>query len=331
MWPLAGSAEARAVMLMHESFHIVQPKLGFSGYAGSGSISGDADLDTQPGRIWLRGEFHALRAALQATGEARSRALLDALALRSYRNALFPGSAEQGREQDIMEGLAEGTGIDAGLAPSRRIAYAIFDVACVEEQPSYARAFPYATGPAYSELLDAVRPRWRRKVTPSSDIAKMAMRAYGLSVTAPAAAEAQAIIAGYGGAAIESQEAARAARTAQLDARYTRELVDGPTIALPMTHFQITFNPRDIATLAPYGSVYHTLTVTAPWGAITVLGGDAMISKGFAFLFVAAPPGARGTDVQGQGWTLHLAAGYSIVPDPEKTGSYQISTKPDTR
>lgn len=330
MWPLTNpagfySAEFEAVLLMHESFHVLQPKLGFNGYAGMGSISGSAYLDTQAGRTWLRGELHALRATLQATGETRQRELQDALAMRFYRESLFAGAAEQEREQDIMEGLAEGTGIDAGLTESRRVAYALSDIAFVEAQPSYARAFPYATGPAYSELLDAVKPGWRRAVTASSDIARMAMRAYGLSVRVPTASQAQAIVARYDGAAIESEEAKRAARKARLDVKYTHELVVGPTIALPMTHFKIKFNPRDIETFATYGSVYHTLTVAAPWGTITVAGGDAMISTDFSVLRVAAPPAVRGSVVQGQGWTLTLARSYAIVPDPKKPGSYIIS------
>jgi hypothetical protein len=324
-WPLYGGAETEAVTLMHESFHVVQPKLGFNGYPGTSSISGDPFLDTQAGRTWLRGEFRALRVALQTTGASRASALHDALAMRFFRASLSTSTAEEEREQEIMEGLAEATGIDAGLAPDRRIAYALHDIAFVEEQPSYARSFPYAIGPAYSELLDAVTPNWRRSVTPSSNIARMAMEAYDLTVTAPSASQAQAIIARYGGAAIESQEAALAARKVALHTKYTRELVAGSTITLPMAHFRIRFDPRDIETFAPNGSVYHSLTLSAPWGTITVSGGDAMISNDFRFLTVAAPSDVRGSTMKGEGWTLALAPGYSLVSNPEKSGSYIVS------
>jgi hypothetical protein len=150
------------------------------------------------------------------------------------------------------------------LPPDRRIPYALRDIAFAEAQPSYARSLFYATGPTYSELLDAARADWRRTVTPSSDVALIAMRAYGLNVATPSAAQAQSVLARYGGKEIEDQEAARAARIAALDAKYERELVDGPTLTLPMVKFQIRFDPRDIETFDPYGSVYHTLSVTAP-------------------------------------------------------------------
>ena len=330
MWPLTSppgfsSAEFRDVLLMHESFHVVQPQLGFTGYRGEGSISGGPHLDTRTGRIWLRGELHALHAALQATDQSRRLALADALAMRFYRQSLFAGAAEQEREQDVIEGLAEATGIDAGLPPNRRVPYALEDMAFIEAQPSYARSFAYATGPGYSELLDARKPGWRRAVTAPSDVARLAMRAYDLSVPAPDATQAQTIIARYGGVAIESEEAARAARVAALETKYTNEFVKGSTITLPMKRFSIRFNPRDIETFAQYGTVYHTLTLKAAWGTLDVSGGEAMISKDFTYVRVASPRGLEGTRLRGQGWTVTLAAGYRIVPDPRRAGSYTVS------
>lgn len=324
IWPPYGSPDTQAVTLMHESFHVIQPTLGFRGYAGTSGINGVAGLDTQTGRIWLRGELHALRAALRTRGAARTRALRDALAMRVYRDAVVRDAAESERQLEILEGLAESTGIDAGLPSNRRLSYTLYDIGFVEAQPSYARSFAYATGPAYSELLDAVRPGWRRSITPSSDLAQTTMRAYGVDVAVPSPSQAHAILSRYGGAAIESQEAARAVRKAALVKQYVRELVEGPILTLSMTGMHITFNPRDIETLEPYGSVYHTLTVAAPWGTITVHGGDAMITKDFHFLAVAAPREISGRALRGSGWTLDLADGYEVVPDSGRRGSYVV-------
>lgn len=324
VWPVYGDADTQAVTLMHESFHIVQPKLGFNGDADAGSISGDAYLDTQPGRIWLRGELHALRVALQNRGTRRTRALRDALTMRLYRHALSPATAAPERQLDVLEGLAEGTGIDAGLPPERRIPYTLRDIALVEGEPSYARSVAYATGPAYTELLDSVSPGWRRRVTPSTDIALMAMRAYGLNVTAPSALQAQASIARYDGPAIQSQEAALAARKTALHAKYMREFVAGSTLALPLQDFHIRFNPGDIESLDRLGSVYHTVSVTAPWGSIDVVGGDALVSADFKTLRVVAPAAYNGSVIRGEGWTVQLAPGYAIVADPQRSGSYTV-------
>ncbi|HEY1977616.1 MAG TPA: hypothetical protein VGG89_13775 [Candidatus Baltobacteraceae bacterium] len=323
-WPMFGDADTQAVTLMHESFHIVQPKLGFNGNADTGSISGDEFLDTKPGRIWLRGELHALRAALQSSGEARTQALRDALTMRLYRHMLSATTGSRERQLDVLEGLAEGTGIDAGLPPNRRIRYALYDMTFVEKQPSYARAFAYATGPAYTELLDAARSDWRRGITPASDVALLTMRDYGLDVETLSAVQAQAALARYGGKAIEAQEAARAARKAALDKTYTRELVEGATLSLPLVKFHIRFDPRDIETLDRFGTVYHTVSVAAPWGSLDVTGGNALVTTDFKTVRVAVPNLPGGRVIGGTGWRLKLAPGYRIVADPRRSGSYTV-------
>ena len=74
--------------------------------------------------------------------------------------------------------------------------------------------------------------------------------------------------------------------------------------------------------------MYHTLTVTAPWGEVDVEGGDAMISKDFRALTIAAPSGLQGKTLSGSGYTLHLAPGYAVTPDPQKAGSYVVTAQP---
>lgn len=328
IWPLAGDADQQAVTLMHESFHRIQPKLGFvvkGSRNADAMISGDPALDTESGRIWLRGEIHALRAALTSRGIARKKALTDALELRAYRHAILPSTVGPEHELDIMEGLAESTGIDVGLPSSRRLAYTLHDMSLVEKAPSYARTFFFAIGPAYSELLDAVEPHWRRMVTMKSSIAALAARAYGIKVVTPPDHLARAILARYGGAAIERQEAARAAKEAKRDAVYRAELVVGRTLRLPLRRFKIGFNPTDLDRLGRYGSVYHHVMVSAPWGRIVVSQGDALIDASFHALTVAAPPSVAGRTVRGRGWVLTLSGDAKIVPDPKKAGSYTVS------
>ncbi|MGH8297928.1 MAG: hypothetical protein ACRES6_01440 [Steroidobacteraceae bacterium] len=332
-WPLTGSADEQAVTLMHESFHRIQPKLGFvvqGARNDATTISGDPALDTEQGRIWLRGEIHALRLALTARG-ARKKALADALELRAYRHAIIPSTVAPEHELDIIEGLAESTGIDVGLPRSRRIEYTLHDMSLTESSPSYARSFCYAIGPAYSELLDAVKPNWRRTVTSNTSIAALAARAYGITVRTPSAHAAKAILARYGGAAIEHEEAAREARQAARDAAYRAELVTGRTLRLPMTHFKITFRPTDLEGLGRYGSVYHQVKVSAPWGTIVVAHGDAMIDGNFNTLTVAAPAALAGPTLHGTAWVLTLSPGTKIVPDPSKPGSYTVTFQPTAR
>ena len=327
-WPPEQSKAQEAVNLMHESFHRIQPQLGFVVHGAANAditISGDPALDTEAGRIWLRGEIHALRVALTSSGAARARALADALRMRAYRHALLPATVAPEHELDIMEGLAESTGIDVGLPPARRIAYTLHDMSFVEGAHSYARTFFFAIGPAYSELLDATDPQWRRTVTMQSSIAALAARAYGISVTVPSAQLAQRILDHYGGAAIAAQEAVRAAHRAATRAALRAELVSGRTLRLPLQRFKISFNPSTLTHLGRYGSVYRRVMLSAPWGRITVTHGDALIDATFTALTVAAPPSVAGRTLKGRGWVLRLSPGATVRPDPAKPGSYVVA------
>ncbi|MDE2462416.1 MAG: hypothetical protein KGO02_01690 [Alphaproteobacteria bacterium] len=329
MWPLKGSSDKQAVTLMHESFHRIQPKLGFvseNSQKVAWMISGDPALDTETGRIWLRGEIHALRRALTSSGSARRTALTDALELRAYRHAVLPSTITPEHMLDIVEGLAESTGIDVGLPRKRRIAYTLYDMKVAEAKPNYAREFFFAIGPAYSELLDAAEPNWRRSVTPKTSITVLAARAYGITVTIPTASQAQAILMRYDGSTIEHEEAAREAARVARDARYRAELVFGPTLRLPMKDFRISFNAKYTERLGHYGSVYHHVTISAPWGRIVVSHGDAIINEAFSTLSVATPARLTGPTVHGDGWVLMLSRQARIIRDPKRPGSYTVAS-----
>lgn len=316
---------------MHESFHRIQPKLGFVAKCAQDEawmISGDPALDTEKGRIWLRGEIHALRRALTTGGATRKKALSDALELRAYRHAILPSTVAPEHLLDIMEGLAESTGIDVGVPYAQRIPYTLHDMKVAEDKSNYAREFFFAIGPACSELLDAAEPNWRHLVTPKTSIASLAAHAYGIKIVTPSASAAQAILAGYGGPTIEREEAARHKKRVALQAKYRAELVTGPTLTLPMKNFKISFDAKYTQHLSHYGTVYHHLVISAPWGKILVSHGDAMINRPFSTLTVAAPKKLTGSTVHGSGWVLKLSQGEKIVPDSTKPGSYTVASLP---
>jgi len=316
-WPLTTDPDTRAVLLMHESYHRIQPQVGL---VGSGGLNANGHLDSEQGRVWLRGEMHALAAALNASGSARVSALRDALVMAAYRHSLFAGSAEQEQQLEINEGLAESTGIDAGLSADKRIPYALHDLASLERAPSYVREFPYGIGPAYAELLDAASPDWRKGVTQTTDLGTLAAERYAIAVPVPDAATAGAALARHEGATIQAEEHARGVALAQRDRRYTRELIDGPTLTLPLRHMQITFDPTAVESFAEHGSVYHTLHVGDDWGVLELSSGDALIGPRFDRIVVVAPRSGAGAP-SGPGWTLRLAPGYVVAPDPGKPGS----------
>lgn len=324
MWPLPADPTQRAILLMHESYHSIQSALGLQGNGGLGK---NAELDSREGRIWMRAELAALRTALLVTGKQRKQALVDALLFRVYRMSLWPHAQMDEQSLELNEGLAESTGIDATQhSVDTRIAAAIHDIDNVGEERSFVRSFAYATGPAYAELLDAVQPDWRRKVTPEFAFGKATASAYHIAMPKPDRNRAMAAITKYGGNKIIAQEDARAKETATRNARFTKALVDGPTLTLPLRKFSISFDPRQVYSLPHHGSVYQTLTLGDAWGSLKVHdNGMALIPSNFSSVTVPLDKTPTGLQIVGNDWSLTLNKGYSFQPDPHRKESFIVT------
>lgn len=324
VWPLPANATLRDILLMHESYHSIQPALGLMGGGGLGKNN---ELDSRKGRIWMRAELSALRCALMTSGKKRKQALADALLFRVYRMSLWPNAAADERSLELNEGLAESTGIDSSQHKAdARISAAMHDIDSVEKDRSFVRSFAYATGPAYAELLDVVQPDWRRKVTPEFAFGRAVATAYHLVMPKPDRNRATAAIMEYGGKQIVAQEDTRAKVTAARDARFTKALTLGPTLTLPLGKFSITYDPRQVYSLPGHGSVYQTLTLGDAWGNLEVHGdGVALIPSAFASVTVPLENTPAGTQLTGNDWSLTLHKGYGFLPDPHRKGSFIVT------
>jgi hypothetical protein len=308
----------RNAMFLHESFHILQMRLGLL-------VETDAaeHLDSPDGRYWLRLEWHALARALRESGEARTLAVRDALAFRQARHARFPDKFETERALDINEGLASYTGIVLA-APSEAdaIASALDELVGQESGESYVRTAAYASGPAYGLLLDAASPGWTRTVRASDDPAAMLMRALAIQPIA----DVEAAAARYGGAEIraaeEQREQQRRARVAELRRRF----VDGPVLLMPGggSGFQDSHGALvipDVGTI--WFGEYHQ---KGEWGALDADRGVLVTSDGRTRR-LPAPVRRDETTISGDGWTLKVAPGW-VVREGARQGDYEVVKRP---
>jgi hypothetical protein len=316
MWPyMPQDTLTREIMFAHESFHRVQPGLHLDA-----PDTPSLHLDTAEGRLWLQLEWRALAAALAGTGEAQTQAIRDALLFRTHRRALFPGSREIEDGLEIAEGVPEYTGVVVGepdLASARwRTIGRLTDP---DPTATFVRFFAYVSGPPYGMLLDQRLPGWRAKLGAGSDLGDLL--ASTLPPEPPASAEVRA--AAYGAAALRISEHDRAVKVAAETTRWRALLVDGPTLTLPAAgKFAFSFNPSTLISLGDAGTVYPTFHVVSGWGTLDVKDG-ALVPTDFSRATVATPTATKGPHVEGPGWILDLAPGWSIVPAP-KAGSYTV-------
>jgi len=309
-WP----ARTRGEAFVHESFHIVQPKLVLNGPAGA-----NEHLDSVDGRYWLRLEWRALGRALRESGELRAQAVRDALAFRQARHTRYPDKVESERALYITEGFASYTQtVLAAPSQADAIARGLELLAAAEDGESFVRTFTYNSGPAYGLLLDASSPGWTRTVRGSDDPPVLLMRALGVQPVADAAAAA----ARYGGAGLraaeEQREQQRQARIAELRQRF----VDGPVFVMPCGGSG-TSNSLGAVVIPDAGTVYfHPYRLSGPCGTLAAENGVLEASDGRSRRL---PAPVRGDDatISGDGWTFKAAAGW-VVREGARRGDYEV-------
>jgi len=89
----------------------------------------------------------------------------------------------------------------------------------------------------------------------------------------------------------------------------------------------MSFNPSQLVPLERAGTVYPTLTVIARWGKLDVHKA-ALITADFKQVSVAAPFKAEATTLTGDGWELHLNAGWKAV-NGERKGDWRLVREND--
>ncbi len=317
MWPLPTNSQPRQRLLAHELFHRIQPELHLPM-----ADPANPQLDSLEGRLWLQLEWRALAAALIESGGPKVQAICDALAFRNHRRQMFADSAESERALEMNEGLAEYTGLSASAPDASSARWRMVARLTVPESDTFVRSFAYASGPAYGLLLDERLPSWRGKLSASSDLGTL----LSSTVHDSSVASIDQRALDYGAGAMRIVETERDAMAKAERDRYRKLLVEGPILTLPNAgKFNYGFDPNNLVPLPDAGTVYPTMHASDAWGTLEVQDG-ALLSTDFKNLTVAAPGNTAGTHMQGPGWKLELAAGWSLVP-AAKAGSYTLQDK----
>jgi hypothetical protein len=311
-WP----ARTRGEAFLHESYHIVQQRLGLMA-----PTDGNEHLDAADGRYWLRLEWRALARALRESGERRVLAVRDALAFRQARHARFPNQVNNERNLLIAEGLASYTQTVLAHSEVDATARSLELLAGAEDAESLVRTFAYTSGPAYGLLLDHASPGWPRTMTVSDDPPELLMRVLAIQPVADVAAAAGR----YGGtelrAAEDKRERERQARITELRQRF----VDGPVLVMPGGGGGMT-DSRGAVVIPDVGTVWFgAYRMTGPWGSLEADSGVLVSTDGRTRHLPAPVPGDS-TTISGDGWTFTAAPGW-VIREGTRRGDYEVVRK----
>lgn len=298
--PLPSDPIQRRVLLAHESFHRIQPELGFKGRE-----TDNGHLDARDARIYARLEIAALKAAL--TQKNWRSAARDALSYRAARLARFSNAEASEAALIANEGLAEYTGVRVG-AGAKAVNIAVDRLDGATERPSLIRSFGYVVGPAYGLLLDRTGRSWRMAGLKGRPLPGLLASALGAKV------RPQLVRAKYGGATIVAEETARDEKIQRRRSELTAKLVDGPTVTFAFEKMNIDFNPNTLFSLGATGTVYSGNTnIRDNWGSLRATV-EVLISPNWNYARLPGPAKIDGRTVSGPGWSAELAQDYSVVP-----------------
>jgi hypothetical protein len=310
IWPLPEDSSRRNTMLAHELFHRIQNRVPIPAQ----KEAANDHLDTLDGRYLIQLEWRALAAALRCRAQiACKQAVSDALMFRAARYQLFPSSAAQETSLELMEGVAEYTGVSLGnRTHEEQVKAALYDLSAHVSDQTFVRSFAYATGAAYGLLLDKYMPGWRQQLRSGPSLSDLLQRAAHISlprnINDTATERAQA----YDGATLRSAEVEREKKRQQTLAVNRAKFVDGPILVIPLHHVNIQFNPQTLQPLEKLGTVYPTMRISADWGVLEVSNG-ALLKSDWSAVSVVAPT-IMGTTLKGDGWTLELKPNWKPVP-----------------
>ena len=313
MWPLPANKYSRADLMLHESFHGIEPALGLDA-----AVTANAHLDTHDGRLWLQLEWLALREALRASGEERQMAIQDALLFRQYRRQLFPLATKEECQMEMHEGLAQYTGHALCGLPSDQIARQLgVQLDAAQNEESLVSSFAYWSGSVYGLLLDTYRADWRMGLTSASDFGRLLQKASGISALPVTSEDVEQRLKAYNGASVRASEDEREISRRQQLEKYRSLLVDGPTLLIPLQQMQFTYNPSNLCPLDTLGTVYPTMRLTDLWGTLDV-GNGALLARNMMKVILSAPPDTSVRPVVGDGWVLQLKPGWMFAPGERK-------------
>ncbi len=320
MAPLPADSFSALTLLVHEHFHRIQPELEMVPHN-----TASPHLDSEAGRVWLRLELRALARALETRGDSARHHARNALVFRATRRAGAPGADTLESQLELNEGLAQYTGVRVALDAMRLPEARAADMVRGGEAPaSLVRSFAYATGPALGLLLDRWAKGWRAEARRGTDPATLLARTLKVSDSAPPQAEVERLAAPYGFDSVRTAEKARTDARDRLVAGYRSRLVEGPILLLRQDNLNASFDPYTVVLLGTAGTVYPTGTFSASWGTLTVREGGALVGPDWSTVRVAAPLTTEGNVVEGPGWSLQLAPGWTVRPGA-RTGDLEIA------
>lgn len=295
----------RNSLFIHEIFHYQQPLLGLQ----STKEYANNHLDEMNARIYLKLEWMALDRAINNQDKEKIEAIEDALIFRQLRRDTY-SAAKSENNLEIAEGIPEYTGITMASSSKSEIKKLLKNA--LEEQinsDSFVRSFAYYSGPAYGVLLDEVNDNWRKKLKPNSDLGNLLKENYKIEIQSNTFDTRKEK---YNYQEIYEFEQKKKQKKDKLIKKYEEKFTNNAIVKIKVNSPSIGFNPKNLIPLKDLGTVYPNIVITDSFGTLTVKRGGCLFNWKTAIVS-AKNISIKKEKISGDGWTIKLNKGYSIL------------------
>ncbi|MEC4051891.1 hypothetical protein VSP10_03725 [Myroides odoratimimus] len=322
MLPLSDNVQNRINLLGHESFHRVQPTLGFKL-----NNTDNNHLDQKEGRVYLSLELEALKQAIQANSiKEINQHLTAALSFRKYRQSIYSEASTTENNLELNEGIAEFTGlIVSNRTKKETVDYVSKGIDDFFKNSTYIRSFAYHTIPVYGYLLSQQDKEWNKKINTTTNLTDYFIKVWNIQISNNLESTVNQLKSKYNGTLIIEQEVERENKVKKIIAAYKAQFVENPHFEIKFEKMNISFNPSNLVALEDKGTVYPTMRISDKWGILTVEKG-ALMSPNWDRLSITNPTKVEENKVFGDGWILELTEHYKVEQNKENL-NYQLVKK----
>jgi len=318
-FPLPDSKEERLNGLIHESFHRIQPEIGFDSlYENQNN-----HLDTKEGRIYLKLELEALKRSL--ISEEPLIHIKDALLFRQFRYQLFPEAKESENSLEINEGIAQYTSSTLiGLTENGLQKYYISQIDTLFGLSTFVRSFAYYTTPVYGYFMRQSDGEWNLKINKKTNLTDFMLTFYKIKPAYVSSESIRMVGKLYNiNEIIESEELREFKHLKQI-IKYKKLFLGDSVLTIRLENIEIGFNPANLIPLDSFGTVYPNLVITDNWGILNVDSCGALVSSDWKFVTISYPEIITDTLIIGKGWKLKLYDHWRLKKEDNK---YVITSK----
>jgi hypothetical protein len=318
-FPLPKSKIERLDLLIHESFHRIQPLIGFDSINEIQS----AHLDTKEGRIYLKLEMEALKEALKSKNFEKH--IKNALLFRQYRYQLFNNAKIAENSLEINEGIAEYTGKTlSGRNDNELKKYYISIIDLFYQAPTFVRSFAYYTIPIYGYFMKQSNNKWNLKINSKTNLTDFILDYFKVNLSILTKNEIMQIGKSYKIDSIIDYEENRELKRIEQKNIYKKTFLADSIFKINLEKPSVGFDPNNLFPLDSFGTVYPNLRITDEWGILDVDSCGALLSLDFKQVTITCPEIISDTLISGKGWKLKLEKKWKLEKNKIK---YKLTKK----